>query len=103
MTSDPLFLSNSPIILGTSLLVEEIVSKMKKSEVVQHPNHAMNFINFISLLIVDQNNKVLAANTLFSALSNIFHANVIHKDDAALVFCLKVISVFIESDPLKGV
>ncbi len=87
---------------GTSLLVQEIAFKMNSSEVVQHPNHATNFINFISLLLVDRNNRVLAADALFNILSNILHANVMHKDDTTLLFDLKVLAAFIEADPLKG-
>eukprot|EP00029_Vermamoeba_vermiformis_P006530 TRINITY_DN2586_c0_g1_i1.p1 TRINITY_DN2586_c0_g1~~TRINITY_DN2586_c0_g1_i1.p1 ORF type:complete len:953 (-),score=184.38 TRINITY_DN2586_c0_g1_i1:234-3092(-) len=86
---------------GISLLVQEIAAKMNKSDVIQHQNHATNFINFISLMLTNQNNGVLEVNQLFHLLSNTIHLNMSNKNDVALVFDLKILAAFIEADPIK--
>lgn len=74
---------------------------MSKSEVVQHQNHAMNFINFISLALTNQSSGILDVNQLFHLLSIAIHSNMSNKNDVGLIFNLKLLAVFIEADPLK--
>jgi hypothetical protein len=84
------------------MICQALMDRMNKIELIQHQNHSVNFINFISLLLANQDKDVISPTEIFHAFSRYFNSNTTQKHELALVFDLKILAAFIEADSVKG-